>query len=47
MKSTKCKKQSIKNFSFLYYIQVKCDTIAYKNPNTADDDEQTFNYRWP
>ena len=46
-KSRKCKKQSIKNFLFLYYIQAKCNDIANKNPNVADDNEQTFNYRWP
>ena len=42
--STKCKKQGIKNFLVLYYI---CCDIASKNPNAADDNEQTFNYRWP
>ena len=31
----------------MYYIQAKCGNIADKNPNMADDDEQTFNYRWP
>ena len=38
-KSGKCKKQGIKNFFFLYYIQGKCGDIADKNPNVADDDE--------
>ena len=46
-KSRKCKKQGIKNFLFLYYIQAKCCNITNKNPNAADDTEQTFNYRWP
>ena len=46
-KSRKFKKQGIKSFLFLYYIQAKCDDIAEKNPNAADDNEQTFNYRWP
>ena len=46
-KSRKCKKQGIKNFLFLYYIQAKCSNTADKNPNAADDNEQTFNYRWP
>ena len=46
-KSRKCKKQGIKNFLFLYYMQAKCGNIANKNPNVADDNEQTFNYRWP
>ena len=46
-KSRKCKKQGIKNFLFLYYIQAKCGDIANKNPNLMDVDEQTFNYRWP
>ena len=46
-KSRKCKKQGIKNFSFLYYIQAKCSNIADKNPNLADDNEWTFNHRWP
>ena len=46
-KSGKCKKQGIKNFLFLYYIQAKCGNIAGKNPNAADDDEPTFNYGWP
>ena len=45
MKSRKCKKQGIKNFLFLYYIQAKCSDIAGKSPNAADDDEQTSNYR--
>ena len=44
-KSRKCKKEDIKNFLFLYYIQAKCGDIADKNPNAAYDDEQTFNYR--
>ena len=39
MKSRKCKKQGIKNFLFLYYIQAICDHIADKNPNVADDEE--------
>ena len=46
-KSSKCKKQGIKNFLLLYYIQVKCGDIADKSPNAADSDEQTFNYRRP
>ena len=46
-KSKKCKKQCIKNFLFFYYIQAKSGDIADKNPNAADDDERTFNYRWP
>ena len=46
-KSRKFKKQGIKSFLLLYYIQAKCDNIAEKNPNAADEDEQTFNYRWP
>ena len=37
----------IKSFLFLYCIQAKCDDIADKNPNVADYDEWTFNYRWP
>ena len=37
----------IKSFLFLYCIQAKCDDIANKNPNVADYDEWTFNYRWP
>ena len=45
MKRRKCKKQGIKNFLFLYYIQSKCSDIACKNLNVADNDEQTFNYR--
>ena len=44
-KSRKCKKTGIKNFLFLNYIQAKCGDIADKNPNAADDDERTFNYR--
>ena len=47
MKSRKCKKQGIKNFIFLYYILAKCVDIAEKNPTVADNDEQTFNHRWP
>ena len=31
----------------LYYIQAKCDNITDKNPGAVDDDERTFNYRWP
>ena len=27
----------------MYYIQAKCGNVADKNPNMADDDEQTFN----
>ena len=46
-KSRKCKKQDIKNFLFLYFIQAKCGNIGDKNPNVTDGDEQTFNYRWP
>ena len=46
-KSRKCKKQGIKKFLFLYYTQAKCCDITGKNPNAADGDEQTFNYRWP
>ena len=46
-KIRKCKKQSIKDFLFLYYIQAKCGDIADKNANAADDDKRTFNYRWP
>ena len=46
-KSRKCKKQGIKNFLFLYYIQAKCGNIADKIPNVADNNKQTFNYRWP
>ena len=46
-KNRKCKKHGIKSFLFLYYNQAKFDDIAHKNPNTADIDEQTFNYRWP
>ena len=46
-KSRKCKKQGIKNFLLLYYIQAKCGNIADKNPNSADNDIQTLNYRWP
>ena len=46
-KSRKCKKQGIKNFLLLYYIQAKCGNIADKNPNSADNDKQTLNYRWP
>ena len=46
-KSRNYKKQGIKNFLFLYYIQVKSGDIADKNPNVADDDERTCNYRWP
>ena len=47
-KSRKCKKQGIsKNCLFLYYIQAKCDNITDKNPGAVDDDERTFNYRWP
>ena len=46
-KSRKCKKQGIKNFLLLYYIQAKCGNIADKNPNLADNDIQTLNYRWP
>ena len=38
-KSRKYKKQGIKNFLFLYYIQAKSDNIADKNPNAADDDK--------
>ena len=41
-KCRKCKKQGIKNFLFLYYIQAKCSNIADKNPNVADDNEQTY-----
>ena len=44
-KSRKCEKKDSKNFLFLYYIQAKCGDIADKNPNAADDDERTFNYR--
>ena len=44
-KSRKCKKQGIKNFLFLYYIQAKCSKIADKNPNAVDDNEQTYNHR--
>ena len=48
MESRKYNKQGINNFLFLYYyIQVKWGNIANKYPNAADDDEQTFNYRWP
>ena len=32
-------------FLFLYYIQAKCSSIANKNPNVANNNEQTFNYR--
>ena len=47
-KNRKCKKQGIsKNCLFLYYIQAKCDNITDKNPDAVDDDERTFNYRWP
>ena len=46
-KSRKCKKQGIKDFLFLYYIQAKCGNIADKNPNAVDHNEQTCNYRWP
>ena len=46
-KKKKRKKQGIKNFLFLYYIKAKCSNIADKNPNAADGDKQTFNYRWP
>ena len=46
-KSRKCKKQGINNFLFLYYSEAKCGDIADKNPNAADDNERTFNYRWP
>ena len=46
-KNRKRKKQGIKNFLFLNYIQAKCSNIADKNPNAADGDKQTFNYRWP
>ena len=46
-KSRKCKKQGIKNFLLLYYIQAKFGDTADRNPNAADDDERTFNYRWP
>ena len=46
-KSRKCKKQSTRNFLFLYYVQEKCGDIADKNPNAANEDEQTFNYRLP
>ena len=28
-------------------IQGKCGDILYRNLIAADDDEQTFNYRWP
>ena len=44
-KSRKCKKTSYQKF--FYYIQAKCGDITNKNPNAADDDEQTFIYRWP
>ena len=37
-KSRKCKKQGIKNFLCLCYIQVKYGDIADKNPYAADDD---------
>ena len=37
--SRKCKKQGIKNFLFLYYIQAKCGDITNKNPNVSDDNE--------
>ena len=40
-KSRKCKKQGIKNFLLLYYIQAKCGNIADKNPNSADNDIYT------
>ena len=46
-KSRKCKKHRIKNFLFLYYIQAKYGDIADRNSNAADDDERSFNYRWP
>ena len=45
-RSRKCKKEGIKNFLFLYYIQAKCSDIADKNPNAADGNELTFMYRW-
>ena len=41
-KSRKCKKQGIKNFLFLYYIQAKCSNIANKNPKIY----KSVNYRW-
>ena len=44
-KNRKCKKQGIKNFLFLYYIQAKCSKIADKNPNAVHDNEQTYNHR--
>lgn len=47
MKSRKYMKQGIKNFIFLYYTPAKCVDIAEKNPNVADNHEQTFNHRWP
>ena len=31
-KNRKCKKQGIKNFLFMYYIQAKCSNIADKKP---------------
>ena len=42
----KCKKKGIKNL-FSYYIQSKYGDIGEKNINAVDDDERTFNYRWP
>ena len=46
-KIRKGKKEAIKTFLCLYYNQAKCVDIANKNPNAADDDERTLNYRWP
>ena len=31
----------------MYYIQAKCGGVANKNPNAADDNEQTLDYRLP
>ena len=30
---------------FVLYIQARFSGVADKNPNAADDNEQTFNYR--
>ena len=46
-RSRKYNKLGIKNFLFLYSIQAKCSDIADKNPNAVNDNEETFNYRWP
>ena len=37
----------IKKYQKFLNIQAKCADISDENLNVADDDEGTFNYRWP